>query len=68
MLRDIILKLKEEGRTVLLTTHYLPEAEELCDHMVIMKKGEIVAKGTPKEIIGDAANLEEAYISLVKEE
>ena len=59
---------KGEGRTVLLTTHYLPEAEELCDHMVIMKKGEIVAKGTPKEIIGDAANLEEAYISLVKED
>jgi len=68
MLRDIILKLKEEGRTVLLTTHYLPEAEELCDRMVIMKKGEIVAKGTPVEIIGDAANLEEAYIALVKEE
>lgn len=68
MLRDIILKLKEEGRTVLLTTHYLPEAEELCDRMVIMKKGEIVAKGTPKEIIGDATNLEEAYITLVKEE
>ena len=68
MLRDIILKLKEEGRTVLLTTHYLPEAEELCDRMVIMKKGEIVAKGTPTEIIGDAANLEEAYIALVKEE
>jgi len=67
MLRDIILKLKEEGRTVLLTTHYLPEAEELCDQMVIMKKGEIVAKGTPKEIIGSATNLEEAYISLVKE-
>ena len=68
MLREIILKLKAEGRTVLLTTHYLPEAEELCDRMVIMKKGEIVAKGTPKEIIGDAANLEEAYISLVKGE
>ena len=68
MLRDIILKLKEEGRTVLLTTHYLPEAEELCDRMVIMKKGEIVAKGTPAEIIGDATNLEEAYIALVKEE
>lgn len=68
MLRDIILKLKEEGKTVLLTTHYLPEAEELCDYMIIIKKGEVVAKGTPKEIIGGAANLEEAYISLVKEE
>ena len=64
----LAMELKEEGRTVLLTTHYLPEAVELCDRMVIMKKGEIVAKGTPAEIIGDAANLEEAYIALVKEE
>ena len=68
MLRDIILKLKEEGKTVLLTTHYLPEAEELCDQIVIIKKGEVVAHGTPKEIIGDAPNLEEAYIALVKED
>ncbi|MBE5902423.1 MAG: ABC transporter ATP-binding protein [Lachnospiraceae bacterium] len=68
MLRDIILKLKSNDKTVFLTTHYLPEAEELCDHLVILKKGEIVASGTPKEIIGDAANLEEAYISLVKDD
>ena len=45
MLRDIILKLKEEGRTVLLTTHYLPEAEELCDRMVIIKKAKLLQKG-----------------------
>ena len=44
MLRDIIRKLRDEGRTVLLTTHYLPEAEELCHQMVIMNKGQIVPR------------------------
>ena len=66
MLRDIIRKLRDEGKTVLLTTHYLPEAEELCDRIVILNHGEIVARGKPDEIKGDAANLEDAYISLIK--
>lgn len=65
MLREIIRKLRDEGRTVLLTTHYLPEAEELCDHMVILNHGEIVARGTPTEIKGDSVTLEEAYIRLI---
>lgn len=67
MLRDIIRKLRNEGKTVLLTTHYLPEAEELCNRMVILNKGQIVARGTPAEIKGNAATLEDAYISLVQE-
>ena len=66
MLRDIIRKLRNEGKTVLLTTHYLPEAEELCDRMVILNHGEIVAKGTPAEIKGSTATLEDAYIQLIK--
>lgn len=66
MLRDIIRKLRDEGKTVLLTTHYLPEAEELCNRMVILNHGEIVAQGTPSEIKGDAATLEDAYIQLIK--
>ena len=66
MLRDIIRKLRNEGKTVLLTTHYLPEAEELCDRLVILNHGEFVAKGTPAEIKGNAATLEEAYIQLIK--
>lgn len=67
MLRDIIRKLKEEGRTVLLTTHYLQEAEELCDHMVIVNKGKVVISGTPCELKGNHVSLEEAYIELVEE-
>lgn len=66
MLRDIIRKLRQEGKTVLLTTHYLPEAEELCDRMVILNHGQIVTQGTPTEIRGDYATLEDAYIHLIK--
>lgn len=67
MLRGIIAKLRDEGKTVLLTTHYLPEAEQLCNRMVILNRGTIVASGTPAEIKGDAATLEEAYLALVQE-
>ena len=67
MLRNIIRCLKQEGRTVLLTTHYLPEAEELCDRMVIINKGKIVAHGTPEEIKHGYETLEEAYVDLIKE-
>lgn len=65
MLRDIIRELKNDGRTVLLTTHYLPEAEDLCDHMVIINNGKIVSSGTPEEIRGTHDTLEEAYLELV---
>ena len=47
---EVIRKLKGEGRTVLLTTHYLEEAEELADKVAIMNHGKIVAMGTTAEI------------------
>lgn len=65
MLRNIIIKLKEQGKTVLLTTHYLHEAEELCDRMVIMNGGKIIKSGSPSDIKGDYSTLEDAYIELV---
>ena len=68
MLRDIIRRLREEGRTVLLTTHYLAEAEELCDRMVIINRGKLVAGGTPAQIKGDCATLEDAYVRLIEED
>lgn len=49
-LRMIIKRLKERGKTVLLTTHYMPEAEELCDRIAIINNGEILTVGTLKEI------------------
>ena len=48
MLRDVIRRLKSYGKTVLLTTHYMYEADELCDRIAIIHKGKIVALDTPK--------------------
>ncbi len=47
----VIRSLKAAGRTVVLTTHYLDEAEHLSDDVAIMNKGKIVARGTPEELI-----------------
>ncbi|WP_238536504.1 ABC transporter ATP-binding protein [Stigmatella aurantiaca] len=48
---DVIEALKGKGRTVVLTTHYMEEAQVLCDQVVIMDHGRIVAQGTPSELI-----------------
>ena len=66
MLRDIIRRLKEQGKTVLLTTHNLAEVEELCDRLIIINKGKVVARGTPAEIKGGAQSLEDAYVKLIE--
>ena len=43
--------LKREGRTILLTTHYMDEAERLCDNIAIVDHGTVIALGTPRELI-----------------
>jgi len=48
---DVIRSLRQEGRTVFLTTHYLEEAQLLADHVAIIHHGRIIASGTPEEII-----------------
>jgi ABC-2 type transport system ATP-binding protein len=48
---DLVLGLRAEGRTVLLTTHYMDEAERLCDRVGIVDKGKMIALGTPRELI-----------------
>jgi ABC-2 type transport system ATP-binding protein len=48
---DLIEAFKRAGRTILLTTHYMDEAERLCDHVAIMDHGSIIALGTPRELI-----------------
>jgi len=48
---EVIRELKKEGRSIMLTTHYLEEAEVLADRVAIMNKGKIAAMGTPAEII-----------------
>jgi ABC-2 type transport system ATP-binding protein len=48
---DIIRKLREEGRTTLLTTHYMDEAERLCDRVAVVDHGKVIALGSPQELI-----------------
>src|SRR5271156_5624381 len=48
---DLVDKLKEAGRTIILTTHYMDEAERLCDRVAIMDHGRIISLGTPLQLI-----------------
>jgi ABC-2 type transport system ATP-binding protein len=63
-----IKRLRETGRTVLLTTHYLAEADALADRLVVIDRGRILAEGTPVEIKGNAATLEDAFVALTDDE
>jgi ABC-2 type transport system ATP-binding protein len=49
-IRDLVAALRREQRTILLTTHYIEEAEKLCDRVAIVDEGRIIAMGTPREI------------------
>jgi ABC-2 type transport system ATP-binding protein len=50
---DIILKMKAASKTIILTTHYMEEAEKLCDRVAIIDHGKIISTGTPKKLIDD---------------
>ena len=51
LLWDRLYRLKQEGVTLIITTHYMDEAEQLCDRLVIMDNGKIAAEGTPRGLI-----------------
>lgn len=74
---DEIRNIHKEGRTIVLTTHYMQEAEELCDRVAIMDHGKIIKIGTPSELIDELiksgfkkeekvrqADLEDVFLSL----
>src|SRR5204863_7517971 len=51
LLWDRLYRLKQRGATLIITTHYMDEAEQLCDRLVVMDKAKIVAEGSPRELI-----------------
>ncbi len=53
VLWDRLFRLKQQGVTLMLTTHYMDEAEQLCDRLVVMDKARIVAEGSPAELIAE---------------
>jgi len=63
---DFIKELKKQNKTVILTTHYMEEAEELCDRVGIIDYGKLIALGAPEQLKAkfEAKNLEEVFIQL----
>ena len=57
----MIRSLRSLGKTILLTTHYLDEAQQLADRVAVIRAGRIVGLGTPAELIGDARRTEIRY-------
>jgi lipooligosaccharide transport system ATP-binding protein len=58
ILWDRLFRLKEQGTTLLLTTHYMDEAEQLCDRLVVVDKGAIMAEGSPASLIKEYSTRE----------
>ena len=61
---DRLYQLKRRGATLLLTTHYMDEAERLCDRLVVMDKATIVAEGSPRELIAQVLHARSARAAL----
>ena len=64
--RELLLRLKEEGKTILLSSHILTEMQRMCDHLIILRQGNKVFDGDRKKVAA-FRDLEELYVSLQKE-
>lgn len=65
---DLVENLKGEGRTIILTTHYMDEAERLCDRVAIMDHGHIISLGTPQELIASVGGEHMVEFAVAKNE
>jgi sodium transport system ATP-binding protein len=68
--RRLVRELAAAGRAVLLSSHVMPEVSAVCDRIVILTRGSVVAAGTPDEILARTrfSTLEEAFVSLIGSE
>jgi ABC-2 type transport system ATP-binding protein len=66
--RDLILEEAREGRTVFFSSHILSDVELLCDHVCILRKGEVVAGGAMKDLLGSGTRLSEITLVDVPDE
>ena len=64
---DFIKEERDKGKCIIYSTHYMEEAENICDRVVLINKGEIIATGTPKEIEKETntTNLRDAFFKLI---
>ena len=65
-IRDLIEELRAEKRTILMTTHYIEEAERLCDRVAIIDAGQIIAIGTPRELQEKSASQSAIEVSFTQ--
>ena len=63
---DIVEELKREKKTIVMTTHYIEEAERLCDRVAIVDHGRVVALGTPRELKSRAGGTTRIEVRLLK--
>ncbi len=64
---NFIKEEKKKGKTILYSTHYMEEAENICDRVILINKGKVIETGTPKEILSKTktTNLRDAFFSLI---
>jgi ABC-2 type transport system ATP-binding protein len=65
---DLIHGFRAQGRTVLLTTHYMDEAERLCDHVAVVDHGKVIARGSPRDLIAELGGEHVIEFSLDEED
>jgi ABC-2 type transport system ATP-binding protein len=61
---ELVESLKSQGRTILITTHYMEEAERLCDRVAIVDKGRVIALGTPRELVASLGASQVVFFSV----
>lgn len=65
-LHEYLRRINDQGKTILLTSHYLEEVEKLCDRIAIINQGKLQSLGSKKDLIKDGETLEEAYLRVTK--